>query len=234
MCSFIGLTNFLKNENLFEELQVKDSELAEGQELRAKLFALVGGKQLDLSPLEQPEKSLRRRALPTRTRSDVLTDQTSISKDLLHSFGSSGSSSRKSPTPKRMRKVFKVPTMKHPQFSPNKYSSRSKRNRRSETSRTPLSNASPGRYNLISQPTDSRSPQEKSNLLNNPFSPIRTTGNLSVAPKLNKTATDVNKAEVDNEFHLHPSRNGSTMNRPINPQSQPAEDDDTTLNYLIV
>ena len=212
--------NFAKNENLLKEIQIKDDELAEGHELRAKLSALVGGggKRLDITLLDRPEKSPSRRTLPTRTRSDACVDQTNSSGDVLKSFGSSGSSSRKSPTPKRMRKIFKVPTMKQPSFSPNNQPSRMKRNRRSEISRTPLTTASPGRYNLTSQTMEPSSPQEKGIVARNPFSPVRTVAKPSFVSRDSITVGNSSEDENIDTINRQPSgRGGSLMDLPTSP-----------------
>lgn len=216
---------------MIEELHVKENELAEGQELRTKLFALVGGEKLDVPPLKSSEELLSRRTLPTRTRSDASVVRASDSKDMLQSSASSGSSSRKSPTPKRMRKVFKVPTVKQPYFSPNKYSSRSKRMRRPNAARTPLSNASPGRYNITPHPIELWSPNGESEAIKTLVSPIQALKGPSTTLKSNKDALAVNFNHDEEQYESHPSSTiSNTINLLVSRRHDCVEADDSTMD----
>ena len=216
---------------MVQELHVKENELEEGQELRVKLFALVGGKSLDMPQIKPSENLMSRRVLPTRTRSDAFLIQASESKDLLQSSGSSGSSSRKSPTPKRMRKVFKVPTMKQPRFSPNKFPSRPQHVGKSDATRSPLSNASPGRYNLMPHLVEPRLPNREGEAIKDPFSPIQTfkSSSVTVSPKNGVRVGDINDCE---ELESYPSSTiSSTLNLLISPRHECIEADDDTMGY---
>ena len=184
-----------------------------------------------MPPFKPSEELLSRRALPTRTRSDAFVAQASNSRNLLQSCGSSGSSSRKSPTPKRMRKVFKVPTMKQPHFSPNKYPGRPKRVRQSDATRTPLSNASPGRYNITPHPVEPRSPSGTCEATKRPFPPIQTFKSPSTTLKPDKNAFVAELNDSEEQFEWHPSSTTSnTLNLLVSTRHDFLESDDTTMD----